>query len=281
LITSLAIPFWEAPGIYVTYLQGKTRFDLLNTYDVVSQFVTIGAVTATIFFTDNVLILLSVYLASWGIIRLVLFYLTVRQFPPNTLRDPTLISYGTHLTVMQAAAATAMIADKALLWHFLGPVAVAVYTFAQAIPLRAASVLKIVNRLAFPKMAAQEYGVLKQSLPRKIGILFIFGMICAFAYIALAPILFKIFFPQYMDAVFYTQIAAFLIPLQPFSLLSSALSAQAKKTSLYLFHFGNPVLRIAIFAISIPLWGLMGAVVALILAKIIENMLLAWLFYRS
>ena len=281
IVSAIAIPFWEAPGLYVTYLQGKKRFDLTNMYGVGAQFVATLAVVATIFLTDDVLILLTSYFLSWGIARFLIFFITVKKFPPNNIPDLELIPYGKHLTVMQAASNVSMIADKALLWHFLGAAPVAVYIFAQAIPLRGAEVIKIVNRLAFPKMAEQNLAVMKETLPRKVRILFVFGLLFALFYALIAPFLFSVFFPKYLEAVPFTQVATILIALQPFSLFSSALSAQARKKSLYAFSLGNPLIRIVLFSIFIPMWGLWGAVWALVFAKVAENVLLAWLFYRA
>ncbi|MBX4216268.1 hypothetical protein KW797_04975, partial [Candidatus Parcubacteria bacterium] len=148
------------------------------------------------------------------------------------------------------------------------------------IPLRGASIIKIVNRLAFPKMAVQEHESLQRTLPRKVLLLFGAGVAAALLYAAIAPFLFSVFFPKYVEGVPYTQVAAILIALQPFGMFVSALSAQAKKGPLYILSFMNPVVRVAIFAILIPLFGLWGAVWGLVLAKASESLLTAWLFFR-
>jgi O-antigen/teichoic acid export membrane protein len=281
IIAGLAIPFWEAPTLYVNYLQGKQRFDLTNAYEVGAQLFAAAFLVPCLFITHNVLIVLAVYFLSWGAARFFFFNLSVKTCPPNQIEDSSLISFGKHLSVMGVINIVASSFDKILVWQALGPASVATYIFAQAMPARAAGLIKIINRIAFPKMAMQEHEVLQQTLMRKVLLLVALSAVGTLVYVLVAPYLFRIFLPQYTEAIFYTQILAALIALQPFSLLSSSLTAQAKKRSLYIFNFGAPLARIALFIITIPMWGLLGAVLTLVIGKIIESSLLTYLFYRS
>ncbi len=280
IITGIFIPFWEAPGLYLGYLQSKRRFDLVNLYSLGSQFFAAIVIVPILFLTDNVLIILTAYLASWGMARAFFFWLTLRQFPPNTERDPQAVPYGKHLTAMMLVNTLASSAGGILLFHFLGPVAVAVYFFATAIPTQAAGVIKIVNRVAFPKFASQDYTTLQRTLPRKVFLLFGLGVLGALVYVVLAPFIFGIFFPQYLSSVPYSQVIAVLIALQPFNLFSSAFSAQAKQKTLYIYNFVVPGVRLILLFLLIPTFGIWGAVVALVTAKALESLLLTVLFYR-
>ena len=280
IIAGIFLPFWEAPGLYGTYLQGKKQFALLNIGDVITQFGSALTIIPTLFFTDNVLIILFVYLATWGILRTGFFVFTLRKFPPNDVRDPEMVPYGKHLSTMLVIGTVASKADTVLLWHFLGPVSVAIYVFSQSIPMRANGFLKIINRLAFPKMAAQDPTELRNTLMHKVWLLVGFSTLCAIGYAILAPFIFSLLLPNYMDAVPYTILASALIALQPFSLISSAFGAQANKKYLYIWSMGAPLMRIGLFLILIPLFGLWGAMSGLILAKTLEALLLIVLFYR-
>ncbi len=279
IIVGVAIPFWEAPGLFVAYLQGKRRFGRSAVYGVATQLIAAVVIIPTLFLTHNLLLILAAYLASWGAGRAFFFWLTVRHFPPNSERDPGMITYGKHLTVMSLVGTLASSADDILLFHFLGASAVAMYVFALALPTQAASLIKIVNRVAFPKMAATTHEDLKRTLPRKVFLLVWVGVAGALAYIVLAPFIFELLFRQYLPAVPYTQLFAALIALQPFNLFSTALSAQAKTAMLYLYNFAVPGVRIALLFALIPRFGVWGAVFAVVITDVFDSAISTGLFY--
>jgi O-antigen/teichoic acid export membrane protein len=279
IITGLFVPFWEAPGVYGNYLQGKRRFDLINIGDVLTQFSVAIVLIPALFLTKNVLIILALYLLVMLLARTGLFFYSTWKLPLNTEADSEMIPYGKHLSFMLVIGTLASNVDTILLWHFLGPASVAVYKFSQSIPARANGVLKSINRMAFPKMAAQDPDRLQATLMHKVWLMVGVGALGALAYVIAAPFIFDFFLPQYKEAVPYTTFASILIVLQPFSLISSALTAQAKKGSLYIWTIGTPLLRIVLFFLLIPLGGLWGAMIGLILAKALESALLILLFY--
>jgi O-antigen/teichoic acid export membrane protein len=280
VIAGLFIPFWEAPGVYGNYLQGKKRFDLINIGDVIIQLCVAVVLIPALFLTDNILIILGLYMLSMLLSRTALFFYSLKKLPPNAEPDPEMIPYGKHLSVMSVISTLASNTDTVLLWHFLGPAPVATYIFSQSIPARANGILKNINRMAFPKMAAIDPARLKEVLIPKVWFMVGVSTLGALAYVVAAPFIFHFFLPQYIEAVPYTMLAAGLIVVQPFSLISSALTAQAKKHSLYLWSIGTPLIRIALFLVLIPLFGLWGAMGGLVLAKTGEALLLLFLFYR-
>ena len=281
IIAGLFIPFWETPGVYGTYLQGKKRFDLATIGDVVLQLCSALVLIPALFITNNTLIILFLYLLSAGLARVGLLLFSLWKLPPNKRRDPEMITYGKHLSVITVMSTVASSADTLIVWHLLGPVSVAIYRFSQSIPTRVIGFLKNINRLAWPKMAAQDPEVLRRTLMHKIWLLVGVSTLGALAYAITAPFIFALFLPKYLESVRYTMVVAALIALQPFSLISSAFSAQAKKQSLYIWSIVSPIVRISLFLVCIPLWGLWGAVGSLIAAKVIENLLLVALFYYS
>ncbi|MEK7499059.1 MAG: hypothetical protein AAB649_00445, partial [Patescibacteria group bacterium] len=210
-----------------------------------------------------------------------LFYITVKKLPPNKERDPNTISYGKHLTVMSVMSKISVNVDTILLWHIVGPVAVASYVFAQSIPLRMAGLTKMVDRLAFPKMATQDMGIIQKTLLRKVLLTCVMATLVAIAYIFAAPYLFQLFFPKYMDVIPLTQLLSLLIVLQPLGLFLGPLTSHAKQKLLYLYSFVTPTFRIAIFFLLIPSFGVLGAVIGLILVKAFDGGLLMTLFYRA
>lgn len=281
IIAGILIPFWETPGIYISYAQGKKRFDISSVYDVGAQLLAAIAVIIALYVSKNLIVILTSYLLGWGLSRTLLFYITVRKLPPNKERDPDTISYGKHLTVMSAVSKISVNIDTVLLWHLVGPASVAAYIFAQALPLRVAGLAKMADRLAFPKMAIQDMATIQKTLLHKVLLMCAAAALAAIAYIIAAPYLFKLFFPKYIDVVPLTQLLSLLIVLQPLGLFLNPLTSHAKKKLLYVYNLGLPMFRIAIFLLLIPYFGLMGAVIALILVKAFDGGFLAVLFYRA
>lgn len=281
LVAGLLIPFWESLGLYVSYLQGKKRFDLLSLYENGAQATAAIAIILCVLFTSNLPLLIGVYLGSWFVARVYFYLKTVRAVPPNTTHDPKTVSYGIHLTIMSALGSISSNIDKFLLWHLLGAAPVAIYTFAMAIPLRVTGFTSIINRMAFPKMTLRTFGELKLSLIRKMAIMGALAIPMSLLYIFLVPYAFYIFFPQYVEAIPYAQVAAILIVLQPFSLIATSLSAHAQKRSLYIYNTAIPIIRSILFIVLIPIFHLAGAICAVVLIEIIESITLVVLLKRT
>ena len=280
IIAGIFIPFWEAPGIFTTYLQGKKRFDLLSIYDNAIQIMVTWSVIATLIITSSVIAVIMAFFTSYFIARLIFYKISFTKFPPNNIPDPELVPYGKHQTAISALGNFSANIDKILLWQLLGPAQVAIYVFAQAIPMRITGVTKIFNRLAFPKIASQDFTNIQKTLPKKIWLLFIPSLILTLLYMISAHFIFEIFFPQYNDAVIYTIVLSLIILLQPFTLIATSLSAQAKTRPLYIQNIISPIVRIILFMIFISSLGLMGAVISLVLSRLIDSVVIYTLFMR-
>lgn len=281
LLSAFFIPWWEVYGSYVPYLQGKKRFKELTIYEFVVQLINAIAIISVLFFTDTLVLLLGAFFLSYTAARYIVFKRTLSKIPPNDEQEPGLMKYGTHLSLMSIFGTIASTVDKILLWQFLGPVAIAVYTFALAIPSRGVGVLATVNRLYFPKATERSMGEIQETLWKRVGILSIISFALAILYAVVAPYIFNIFFPQYTEAIIYTQIAAFLIAFQPFSLFSTALSAHARTKELYFIQCLPPLIQIVLFVLLIPSLHILGALLALLGAQIVEAILSLILLKRA
>lgn len=280
-VTGILIPFWDAPGIYINYAQGKRRFDISSVYDVSAQLLAAIAVITALYFSKNLIVILISYLLGWGLGRTLLFYITIKKLPPNNEHGVDVISYGKHLTVMSVLNKISVNLDTILLWHLVGPAQIAAYVFAQSLPLRVAGLTKVADRLAFPKMATQDMAIIQKTLLRKVLLMCALASLVAIAYVVAAPYLFKFFFPKYLEAVPLTQLLSLLIVLQPLGLFLNPLTAHARKKLLYLYNFSVPVFRTIIFLILIPSFGVTGAVIGLLLVKAFDGGFLTFLFYRA
>lgn len=286
LIIAVTLPFFETFTGYLAYMVGKRRFDLQTKYQTLTY--VIGAVTliATLFFTNNLVLILIAYFLPTTLTRVLLYWNTVRRLPQEvdvTVASETL-TYGKHLTAMSIFGVAAMHIDKILLWKFLGPAQLAIYTFALAFPEQIKGVLKGISELAFPKFAAQTPAQIRQNMPslwRKLGIYTIglFGL--ALIYIFMAPYIFKILFPQYMESVIYSQILSITLIFYFSAILEKIFEAQRDIKIQYTIQNSHHILRLLLCIILIPFYGILGAILAQVISRAATTAFLVFLILKQ
>lgn len=282
LITAIFLPFFDTLGVYTNLLQGRKNFKGMSRYNMISTILSSVILVISLYITKNILLLLLIYLSSWTIIKLIFL---IKDIPPHTKNNhfetQETITYGKHLSLMGIPGIISSNIDKILLWHFIGPAQLAIYSFSLSFPSRITGLLKTFSRLAFPKIAEKNLKEIKKPLIVKVLKLVVLIIPLVSLYIFIAPYLYKIFFPQYMESVFYSQILIFSLLLQPFNILSTALSAKKRTKDLYIFHTASPLVQIAFLLILTPNFGIIGAIISILLTKIIDSIILLYLLNKS
>ncbi|MBU4536521.1 oligosaccharide flippase family protein [Patescibacteria group bacterium] len=279
-LIGIFIPFMESFGLYTNYLHGKKLFNYMSRYDVFSSVIVSLILITTVFITNNLFILIFTFLTSWTLIRFIYLKLTLKNFKPNNQKDPNIINYSKHLSLMTLIGTISSSLDKILLWHYLGAAQVATYILALSIPTNLNGFVRILNRLAFPKLAEQNILDIKNNLLPKILKLSLLVLCIIFIYIIFAPFVFKIFFPKYLNAIIYSQILSFILLAQPIALISTAMLAQTKKRELYWLNTLSPILQIILLISLIPPFGILGAVLATLGSNTFRSILLIYLFKK-
>lgn len=274
LIIAVSLPFFDTFTLYLSYLVGKRQFNVQTRYHVFSQIVSVGVLITTLVFTENILLILLAYFLPLTIVRFFLYLRTIRTVPRevDSSEQSATLTYGTHLTAMQILGVIAANIDKILLWKFLGPVQLAVYAFAIAIPEQLKGPLKGIGELALPKFAGQTPEQIRQNMPalwRKLGLYATGLLIISVLYILAAPFIFAILFPQYIESVIYSQIFSLSLITGVSTIALSILIAQKKTKAQYIISTVQPIINIALFAVLIPFYGIMGAIVAWVLGRFI------------
>jgi O-antigen/teichoic acid export membrane protein len=100
-------------------------------------------------------------------------------------------------------------------------------------------------------------------------------------YVLFSPFIFKILFPQYISIVGLSQIAALSLLSAPRKLLSVAISAHQKIKESYIMIVLPNSIRIVLAVVFIPLWGISGAVAALLVSEIVDYGILGFLIRHS
>lgn len=281
IIAGCFLPFMDSVLLYQSIWAGRKNFKTQNIFQVIAQVIAVAVVFLVLLFTRNILLVILAYFAAYTFSRTLLLFITVKKAKINRQKDEKTISFGKHLSLMQVPGIIANQTDKVLLWSFLGPSALAVYSFAILLPDNIRTVFRDLETVILPKFSQKQKQELQKGLPRKILVVLPVLILAVVVYVLITPWIFKIFFPRYLDAVKYSQIYSLCIiffTLQvPFT---TALTSQLEKRKLYFFRFFAPLLQIALLAVFTPLYGIMGAIAAIISSQIIGLLVLIFLFKK-
>ncbi|OHA87430.1 MAG: hypothetical protein A2123_00135 [Candidatus Zambryskibacteria bacterium GWB1_40_5] len=152
--------------------------------------------------------------------------------------------------------------DKILVFHYLGAANLAIYAFSQAIPEQIKGSFKNLFNIALPKYAVLEDQDLRKSILKKTWQLMIITSVIVVAYILVAPFIFQFFFPQYTDAVIYSQIYMLgLIAIPGISLFGTYFQIKKATRTMYKLTIVSNVTTIILTFILIYNFGLKGAVI--------------------
>jgi len=277
-IAAIFLPFLNSFDLFIYFWQGKKRFDLQSKYLILLRFFNALILIPVIFFTDNLVLIVLAYFGAFTFFSAIFFKITSKVVK-NQETDRETFSFGKHLTLMGGAPIFSQHIDKIIIWQFLGPLPVAIYSFAQIPILRIHELIPIFP-LALPKLSERNVREIKKELFKKFLKLFLVSIPLALFFILIAPFLYRTFFPVYLESVPYFQALALTLILAPFSLLGTSLVAEMRKKELYLLHFTSPFLQIILFLILIPFYGIWGAIVASLIASLFGGILVLYFFKK-
>ena len=281
IIIGLFIPLMGSAMSYDSYLNGLQDFRLISILHTAQRILVVSSVVVVIYLSQNVLLIFATYVFTTTLSFWVAYYISTKKYPPNEIVDESAIPYGKQLSIMSGLRTGVQHLDKVALWYLAGPVQVAQLVVASAIPNELSSAVGHISKLALPKLSNRTKAEMQQSLLRKVFIYFI-AMVClAVLYIAAAPYLFTWFLPQYLDSIFFSQVSALLILAAPLGLFSQYFYATKHTRALYTMHTVEPFVLLAGYAILIPLYGVIGVIVASLVRFVFLMIALLFFFLRD
>jgi O-antigen/teichoic acid export membrane protein len=280
LISAVFLPFMDSFGIYDAFLQGRKLFDVSTKYFIISQIIAVSALIATLFFTKNLFLILLAYFASWTLMRFIFLKITLKKFPLNQNQDPKTISYGKHLSLIGVIGTIASYLDRLLIFHYLGATEVAIYSIAIAPPEQIKGLFKNFNILALPKFSQRSKEEIKKTILSKTLKIVLITIPVIVVYVILAPFIFKLFFPKYLDAILFSQIFALSLIVAGGVIPYTALQSQIAQKELYLFNFSSSIFQIISLFIGIYFFGIMGAIIARIASRLFNFIMVSILIKK-
>ena len=152
--------------------------------------------------------------------------------------------------------------DKVLVFHYLGAAQLALYTFAFAIPEQIKGTYKNLFQIALPKYADQDPNKIRNSILDKIKRLTLITALLVVGYCLTAPLIYRLLFPAYQDAVFYSQIYMLgMIAIPGISLFGTYFQVRKDTKTLYKLSVISNLSTIVLTFVLISRFGLLGAVI--------------------
>jgi O-antigen/teichoic acid export membrane protein len=260
LIAGLFLPFNRTFQLFQSFWRGKKRFDVRAKHLILFTFLKILFLIPVIYLTNNLIVIILAYFLSQTFFGAVFFYLAVKKAEKKGKEKET-ISFGRHLSLIEALGTFANQIEKTIIWQSMGPTSVAIYSLAKDPTFQIKQVTPI-SALALPKLSEKNIEDIKDGLLKKFYKLFL------------------ILFPAYPESIIYAQVLALDVIFYPFSLLKTSLVAKGKTKELYILQIVPPVLKIGLFLVLIPFYGIWGIIASILINEILSSGLIFYFFKK-
>jgi len=280
LASAIGTPFVEGLGNWKGYYDGMKAFKRKTMLNIkIKIFYGISMLSAIFciwFFylppTIATALLVSAYVIPLGIANIFVVRRTFREIPTDAPVEPGAIPYGVHLSLASVPTTIASYIDGLIVFHYLGPVALATYSFATAIPDQIKVILINIANTTTPKLAQREFTIeQKKDLAKKLFRASALTALAILGYIIVAPLIYTIFFNRYTDAIAYSQVFAVSLALFPFGIFGNAIRAEGNITKNYILDSTVSGIQIVALIMLIPWYGLWGAVWARVTGRFANN----------
>lgn len=283
-VVSFLIPFFGSFSLFISLLKGRQQFQTLGLLQGGIDFLVYTSIVGVLFWKVNLFFILLMYFGLYTLLRMLATLFILLKKPLQKINSEAsatqVISYGKHLTVLRIITTITYNIDNILLWHFLGPVQVAIYAIAVAPVRQVKSFVELLQSLALPRFAIRSSKKIHATLPKKIAkVTFIILCIVVF-YIILTPYFFPLLFPGYSESIALSQIFALTLLVLPAKLFHASLTAHAKKKALYSIQIPSQMLRIILLIIFLYLYGVWGLILAYLISEVIEGLISYVVFKR-
>jgi O-antigen/teichoic acid export membrane protein len=280
LLIMFFLPFFQTSTLHLSFLQGKKLFKQRAKYKIYTQLsLTFSLILSVLLFEENILITVFIHFFIWSTVNFIFYKKTIPKNPDSikSLEEDSIARYGKRLSLLVALGVVSINIDSLLLWHYLGPEEIAIFTIAYAVPKQISSLLTFLPQISLPKfskkMTDYEAEISRRSLIRKI--LKLEGVILALCivYIIISPLFFSLFFPTYPEAIFYSQILSVVALREPLMTIKSYFISRKMESKLLKMVSIPAVLKIIISLCLIPLFGIWGLIFAIILETLLTALI--------
>ncbi len=283
LLGGCVTPFLNGVNLASPYLNGKQDFARSTLYfGGIGVIIPAMGLVTTIFFTNNLFIIVAVYFLSNLLIDTFLYFRTVEKYNVRQGKsDPGMFSYGKHLSVMGVISGTAGTIDQLLLFHFGGAVNLAVYVFSIGILDQIKGPGKALDKMIQARFSNRSSRQIEASMEHKMLWLLAFATAGVAIFYLVAPELYKTLFPAYTDAVPFARMYALTLLGFGVAPVGSYFAAHKMLREQYILNLSGSMIQIASMVIGVIFWGIWGLVVARVFSSMLNSSIMLVLYYRG
>ncbi len=282
LIGGCASPIIASYNLYLPLLNGEKDFMRVAWYGgFVTNFVPAALLVVVALLAPTPILLLAAYFFGNLLAAAYAYWRACRRYHRNDAHDPEMLAYGKHLSVMGVISGIAGNIDQVLLFHFGGAIDLAIYNFATALPDQTKGPVKVLDQMLQARFARREKHDIRHGMVNKMLWIFIASALFVALYQFLAPYIYLLFFPAYLNAVPYSQVYALGLLSLPFGPASSYLKAKKEIASLYATSITLSVFQILFMLVGVIGWGLWGLVVSIVSFRLLSGAFTFYIYHRS
>ncbi len=279
VIAGVGFPFFQSFDSFEYFWNGKKNFKRSTLYGTLSTIIPVFFLIIAMLLSDNLIVIVAVFMFSNSLARYFFIKKTLKQVA-NQKIDEGVIKLGKKLTIVQGIEIISSYIDKIFIWQFLGAVAVAIYSFAQ-IPIFKIQQLAPIQALSLPKLSEGVVQEDKSIIIKSFLKLFIIMIPIALLFIVFIPILYKVFIPQYLDAIPYVRALGSLLALMPFTYLTTAMIAGSGGHKVMKIQIVTFIARMTLFFALILKYGIWGIIYATIITEVLKSFLTLYFFLKN
>ena len=269
VLSAVFFPFLFSFNGCSAYFIGKKQFKAAAFPSLIGPICVGLSVLAAVIFVRSLFWIVGTYLAVTSLINLILYAYIAKQNLKG--KYPSIVHYGWHLSFMNGIQVIGLQIDRLVVPYFLGFEQLAIYAVASSLPEALKGFMKISSSLLLPKFSALKKLEVYSQVKTRLFLIFLLSIAASLIGVALSPFVVPLFFSSaYANAVSFTQVLFLSIAVGlPSSIFLTVLEARKNVKAMYSYNVVFMLLSILLFVILTPIYGLLGACTAKLIARYI------------
>lgn len=282
LAAALLLPFYEGLSQWRQITIGKENFKSFFKLETGWQFAMHASMVAVaIFYPNNVFLAVLVFMGVPSLLNAILTIRDLRSLNPEETSERESIGYGIKTSFYAAFNTIAVQSDKLLLFMFMSPASVAVFVAAERIPELMRNMVQDGIAVMAPRFAREKTYSRKLDNALKKAALAIGLAIAAFSVLILPWLLLIIFGESYAQSIPYAQALALSVAVgNAATLRYRYIRSQLDTANFAKITISTSILRVAMSAILIPIYGISGAVASAFAYRLIMSITVDWIIRK-
>ena len=281
-VAAVSFPLLYTFTNYSFFLTAKRRFTTITILSSLSSIFFLILLSTVIFVSPATLSLTLGFIIATIIPSFVSFWFSLK-FVANKKPDPELPHYGFFLTLVQILPWVSGYLGNIILAFFLHARALAIFTVASSFYIIAQQSFMVFYKPITGKLVTQNVRGHLDTLAKHASKLVLLGAFLAGSLWLVVPWLISFFYKSsYQVAVNYAQwLSLVLLPMPIAWVLADMLIYQKKKKPQIFVSIVPPVVKILLFLVLIPKWGIGGLVAVVLLEKFVSPLISLFVLLRD